>query len=699
MVFQMSKTQALKRLHTEAARRERVLRATRAAAAAVGNDFLQSLVKHISNALGADCVFVGEVVHGAVTRMVTMALCLDGEWGEGFEQELSGVACTLVVADGNFVCSENAAELFPMDLELQRLAAQAFVGYRLSGSDGKALGVLCAVFRGPLKDMELAKSVLEAFTSRAAAELERKCDHDRLRRADERHRAFIASSMDAMWRIEFEKAIPVSLDEEEQIRRIYRDGYVAECNEAFARLVANTPAEELVGARFAVVVPPDNAQLLEELRSAVRSGYRASLVETTTIDSLGRRTYRLRSQFGIVENGELQRIWGVTRDITELKRAELALDASERRCREMLERLQLPAVVVDPAGQVLFANEALLELGRWSKQELAAKNWFDVFADEESRDHWRAALHYAGSGPTFTHQESRILTGDALPRSVSWDTTLLLNTDGGVEGIAAIGSDITRQKVVEAQIRQAQRLEGIGLLAAGMAHDFNNLLAVIIGHASQLISEIGKSHEMYAGLSAISAAAIQCAGLTEQLLVVGRQQRLQPVIVNLNVIISDAEAVIRGILGKIELKLQLDSALRPIHADPARMERVLVNLAANARDATPNGGKLVIATANAELDEPPDPGAVNFKPGSYVRLTVTDTGVGMSEDVQTHIFDPFFTTKPAGHGTGMGLSTVYGIVRQSCGWISVQSQPGVGSSFQILLPAVKPGERPHPDSK
>jgi PAS domain-containing protein len=339
--------------HTEAGEHQRVLRLTRKVSATLGNDFFESLVKHMAVALDADCVYIGELIRGAVDRIDALAVCLDGKLAENFEQDLPGSASAQVLAEGNLVCPVDVTELFPLDRSLERLEAQAFVGYRLIDSAGQPLGVLAAIYSKRLADVEVAKSVVEAFTPRAAAELERKCDHDALRRANERHRAFVASSMDAMWRIEFEKPIPVHLDEEEQIERIYRYGYMAECNEALARLVNAPSVEELIGARFAAIVPPTDERWVEELRAAIRSGYRTTVVETTPLDPLGRRMYRLRSQFGIVENGELLRLWGTMRDITGLKRAELALEASERRFRDMLERLQLPAVMVDPAGQVL----------------------------------------------------------------------------------------------------------------------------------------------------------------------------------------------------------------------------------------------------------------------------------------------------------------------------------------------------------
>ena len=680
----------------EAGQRESVLRITRGISANLGNDFFQSLVKHVSDALVADCVYIGELMTGAANRIHTLAVCLNGEPAQNFEEDLPGAASAHVVAAGSFVYMEDVRRLFPEDVVLERLRAEAYVGYRLRDSAGEVLGVLAAVYTNRLHnlaDVDLVKSVLEVFTQRAAAELERKRDYETQRRATERYRAFIASNSDAMWRIEFEKPIPVDLDEEEQIERIYRYGYVAECNDAFARLGAARSAEEIIGARFAAVIPRTDTHLVEELRSAIRKGYRHEVFETTRFDAQGRQVYRLRNQFGIVENGALQRLWGTTRDITDLRTAERAFEASERRFNEIIERLQVPAVVVNSSGQVLFANDALLRLGGWEKKELVAGNWLGVFADQQSRDRWKDALLYSGSGSTSAHFETQVLCPEG-PRLVSWDTTLLLDTVGGVEGIAAIGTDITTQKALEAQILQAQKLEGIARMAAAVGHDFNNLLTVVLVHASNLLEGIRESHGMYGSLSAILAATTQCTGLTEQLLAVAGKQRRQLATFNLNSIIADAEPVIRALVGeKIELDLQLEPSLRPVNADRSQIERVLTNLAANARDAMPDGGKLGVATANADLDETSACAMAGVKPGPYVTVTVTDTGIGMGEDVQARIFDPFYTTKP--QGTGLGLSTVYGIVRQSGGAISVYSRPGAGASFTMLLPATEVPEDRH----
>jgi len=240
-------------------------------------------------------------------------------------------------------------------------------------------------------------------------------------------------------------------------------------------------------------------------------------------------------------------------------------------------------------------------------------------------------------------------------------------------------------------VLQVQKFETIGRMAGGVAHDFNNLLTIVMGHSDFLLKKVGESHPLYTSLSAIRSASQQCAELTEQLLAIGRRQPMHPEHINLNSVIAGQEAILRNMVGPaVDLTTDLDLSLGPIYADPAQIRRVLANLATNARDAMPKGGKLILATASVEVADRPDSHSPGVPPGQYVRLSAADTGIGLTEEVKTRMFDPFYTTKGAGKGTGLGLSTVYGIVTQSGGYILVHSEPGAGARFEILFPRVDP---------
>jgi two-component system, cell cycle sensor histidine kinase and response regulator CckA len=675
----------LSRMETD--HQKQVLDLARSLSATLGTDFFLSVVRHLATTFHADFVYLGEVPGSPADRVRTLAVFRKERIVKNFEQKLAGTASAQVLADGSFACSKDVATLFPLDTLLETLTAQGYAGIRLCDSNGQQIGILGVVTRGRLNDVRLVKSVLEAFAPRAAAELERKRSDDIHRENEERYHAFVASNPDAMWRIEFDQPIPVGLPEDEQINRIYRYGYLAECNDAFAKMAGVASADSLVGSRFSEIAPRTDARVVAELGAAIRSGFRATTVETVPHDGSGRPSYRLRSQFGIVAEGELRRLWMTTRDITQLREAELSLAASERRFREILEGIQLPAIMLDLNGGVTFANECFLRLAQRSSEELTVQFWLTGTVPDAEVETWKVALtpDQRGQHPTV-HFEGQIIPRKGPPRIVAWDTMALRGQAGQLAGLAAIGRDITHQRSLEMDLRQAQKLESTGRLAAGIAHDFNNLLSVILGHTSLLLKRAEETDPAHQSLSAIESSTMMCAKLTEQLLAFGRRQHLRPEPLGMNALIVHEEGIIRSLMGPgVELVFNLESALGLVYVDPTQIRRVFANLVTNARDAMPQGGRLEIATSTQVVDAE-DPAYPGVKPGAYVGLTVTDTGVGLRDDVKAHMFEPFFTTKAPGKGTGLGLATVYGIITQSGGHVLVHSEPGRGTTIAILLP-------------
>jgi two-component system, cell cycle sensor histidine kinase and response regulator CckA len=291
------------------------------------------------------------------------------------------------------------------------------------------------------------------------------------------------------------------------------------------------------------------------------------------------------------------------------------------------------------------------------------------------------------SGDGIQLCETVHLRKDGQRIDVSTMMSPVKDASGAIVGAAAITRDITDRKALEARLRQAQKMESVGRLSGGVAHDFNNLLGVIIGYCGVLEERINGNDESSKSIQEIKKAGQRAASLTRQLLAFSRQQLLEPKILNLNTVVADISKMLRRLIGEdIDLSTVLEPELGRVKADQGQIEQVIMNLAVNARDAMPQGGKLLIETANVDLDQAYALRHPPTVPGRYVLLAVTDTGVGMDKETQGHIFEPFFTTKEKDKGTGLGLAVVYGVVKQSGGNIWVYSHPGKGTTFKIYLP-------------
>jgi PAS domain S-box-containing protein len=389
----------------------------------------------------------------------------------------------------------------------------------------------------------------------------------------------------------------------------------------------------------------------------------------------GTRTYDVRIT-PIQPAGERRSGYVVLlRDVTEHRLAEAALRDSELRYRGLVENARDLICTCDLDGHILTMNQAGLDLTGYASAELVGRRIFDLVAPE-SRDH--AAAVFTGvkpDGPAGTTEVS-VLTRDGhtiVLELASWPQC----RDGVAIAVQAIGRDVTERRRLEEDLRQAQKMESVGKLAGGIAHDFNNLLTAIIGYASLAEAEQTPGTALHEWIEQIRRSGEQAATLTSQLLAFGRRQVLRPVDLDLNAVVDDIQKMLRRLIGeRIELVVHLAPDLARVRADRSQIEQVIVNLVVNARDAMPRGGRLTISTDNA----PP--------PGGHAVLSVDDTGEGIAPAILERIFEPFFTTKPLGRGTGLGLATVYGIVKQSGGDIQVQSAPARGARFTVLLPTV-----------
>jgi two-component system cell cycle sensor histidine kinase/response regulator CckA len=434
------------------------------------------------------------------------------------------------------------------------------IEYRMRAQDGREVWIRdeALIFREPETGKRLTRGLLIDITERKRAE-------EALRESEERYRTFVAQSSEGIFRMEYNPPVPCHLPISEQLALGHKNGYMAECNDAMARMYGRDSAQELMGkplSDFLVLQDPLTREFMENY---IRSGYRITDQESREVDAQGQRKIFRNTMMGTVIDGHWVRTWGISRDVT-------------------------------------------------------------------------ARMH------------------------------------------------------LEEQLRNAQQMEAIGRLAGGVAHDFNNILSIIMGHGELLLAT-GVDERVRNGLEQIRRAAERAASLTQQLLAFSRKQVLLPKVLDLNEAVADVQKMLTRVIGEdIELIASLHPSLVPVKADPGQVEQVLMNLAVNARDAMPQGGKLVMETSNLEVDADCGRG-LELAAGRYVMLRVTDTGHGMDGGVLSHIFEPFFTTKPRGKGTGLGLATVYGIVKQSGGSIQVESKAGRGSEFRIYLPAADGGLR------
>ncbi len=340
-------------------------------------------------------------------------------------------------------------------------------------------------------------------------------------------------------------------------------------------------------------------------------------------------------------------------------------------------------------GLFLDVNDSFLKLTGHTKEDLLTKT-YQVLTPAEYRKFEADIVMKVIRTEEPAEYEKELLRKDGSRVAISLTVFVVKNRGGRPDGLAAIIKDITQRKQLEAQLRQAQKMEAIGQLTGGIAHDFNNLLTIINGYSELTLQRITGDDSLRGNIEAIKRAGERAAGLTRQLLAFSRKQVLDPKVLDLNAVVTDVGKMLQRLIGEdIRLAMALAPSLGRVKADPGQIEQVIMNLAVNARDAMPLSGKLTIETANVELDETYTRTHIGAKPGRYVMLAMSDTGCGMDAETQKRMFEPFFTTKGTGRGTGLGLSTVYGIVKQSSGFIWVYSEVGKGATFKVYLPRVE----------
>ncbi|TCO84385.1 PAS domain S-box-containing protein [Chthoniobacter flavus] len=518
-----------------------------------------------------------------------------------------------------------------------------------------------------LPDSELLQ-VLGSISSQLGHLVERKLAEEALRRSEMRKAAILRSALDCIITFDLE-------------------GKITEFNPAAERAFGYS-AEEAMGRELAGLIIP------ETLRESHRRGL--ALYNATTVGSMAGRRMELvamradGSEFPIemsisrfVIDGKPM-FTAYMRDITERQQAERI--TSELAAVVANSNDAIVACTLD--GKIVSWNVGAERIYGYAAEEVIGKQ-LDILIPPDRLDEFPQALTMVKRGESVANYETMRVRKDGKRLSMSLTDSPIRSEGGRVTGLSSIARDITERKRLEEELLQSQKMDAVGRLAGGIAHDFNNILTAILGYSDLLIGQIDERQWMYKHLSEIRKAADFAASLTHQLLAFSRRQPLFLRVFNINDTVKNMQKMLQRVIGEhIQIHTHLKAEIGRLKADPSQLEQVLLNLCVNARDAMPNGGSISIETADVTyfLD---DFYSVNEMPaGEYVKLTICDTGTGMTADVKKHIFEPFFTTKEKGQGTGLGLATCYGIVKQSLGYITVDSQVGVGTTFSIYLPRV-----------
>ncbi|NLH48086.1 MAG: PAS domain S-box protein [Myxococcales bacterium] len=544
----------------------------------------------------------------------------------------------------------------------------------------KNLERVCFDFRhrradGSIRDVEVYSSKIEirgkVFLHSIIHDItERKQIEEALRESEEKYRSLVETTAEWIWEMDLTG------------RHTYSNPGIS--------TILGYRLDEFLGRDAFDIIHPENHREIEAAWPrliAEKKGWRGWIVRFRHRDG----SYRyLESNANPILNaaGELVGFRGSDRDITERKQSEEAL----RRTQFAMDRARDSILWIDDDGRIIYANDSACSSMGFTRDELLAMKVFDIDPDfpQSQWEQFKQMLRRQGHH-TF---ESRHRTKDGRYFPVEVSTNSFQFGDRFIA--CAFDRDISERKRAErekdelaAQLQQAMKMEAVGRLAGGVAHDFNNLLTGITGNVELALLDLAPGDPLAVPIAEIGKAADSAAALTRQLLAFSRKQLIEPKVLDLNQLIANLHKMLTRLIGEdIELTTVAGGDLGPVRIDPGQFEQILVNLAVNARDAMPAGGKLIIETANVELDEEYCQRHAYANPGNHVLLAVSDTGHGMNEEVKKHLFEPFFTTKPLGHGTGLGLATIYGAVKQANGHIETYSEEGRGTTFKIYLPRV-----------
>jgi len=676
---------------------ERLQMVARFSARSTGEGFFPALVQSMAKALNVKIVFAAELVSTEPARARALAIWIGEGFAENFDWLLAGKPCAEVVQGKTKYFIKDLQATFPDDHWLAEVGAESYLGVPITDNEGQVIGHVGFMDDKPLQEPQQIENLVGIFADRAGAELERVRAEERLQMvarfsARATGKDFFPALVQSMAKaLNVKIVFAAELVSTEPARASILAIWIGEgLAENFEWLLSDTPCAEVVQGKIKCFPKsvqaafPDDHWLVE----VGAEGYLGLPITDNEGQVIG--------HIGVLDDKPLQepqQIENLMGIFADRAGAELERKQAEKKLLKLSQSVeQSPAsvVITDPDGAIEYVNPKFEQITGYSSDKIRGQNPRFLKSGVQSKEFYEDLWQVITSGREW-HGEfcNKKKNGELFWESAS--ISPLIDSDGTITHFVGVKEDITEKKQLEDQLRQAQKMESVGRLAGGIAHDFNNMLSIINGYSEMLLMEMSPetAPRTRTKITNIYEAGQQAATLTRQLLAYSRKQLLEVKVVNLNTVVQGTEKLLRQTIGEnIELIFKPGKNLASVKIDPGQIEQVIMNLAINARDAMPHGGKLTLETHNITLDEAYAAEQLEVEAGEYVQLMLSDTGSGMDREIMDQIFEPFFTTKEFGAGTGLGLSTVFGIMKQSGGHITVYSEKGVGTTFKLYLPRV-----------